>query len=352
MKNKLLFFSFIIVLTSCSSLMKYKWSKDKYKNAEFEKKVVIVEAEDPKDEAVSGGTTVKLDVPAGDTTVSATKTLTKTNPKTVKKDKNTVAKTEPVPVKRQPEIEDSEGFDGQRRPLADPFRVGESVIHEVTYLGATAGELSFQVKPYAIVNNRKSYNFFIDIQSSSFFSRMFAVDDQVQTFVDFETLVPHVFKLNIRDSAQVKEAQSYFDVENLRADYWEHRYTEKGGHEEKKRSWTILPFSQNPFSAIFYMRVFKWTVGKEYIFRVADDEKNVAFKGKAVEKTILDTEAGEFKAIKIKAEVYSRGNLAKATDFFLWVSDDDRKYILRIEVKLPIGSLVSEAIKIKEGKKP
>lgn len=341
----LIFCSFFVL--ACSSLLKYDKSQGEFKNEEFDKKVIIVE---PEESSVA----VSADVSTPAATVAKTPPLKTVNKapaigvksKPVKKDKKSVS----IPLKRQPDLEDSEGFDNQRRPLVDPFKVGEKVIHEVSYLGATAGELVLWVKPYAIVNGRKNYNFFIDIKSTSFFSSVYAVDDQVQTYVDFENLVPGVFKLNIRDSGQVKEARSYFDFNTLKADYWEHRYTKKSGHEEKKLNWSILPYSQNPFSAIFYMRVFKWNVGKEYSFRVADDEKNVVFKAKALEKTKLKTDAGTFDAIKLKAEVVSRGNLAKASDFFMWLSDDERKYVLRIEVKLPIGSLVSEVIEIKEGK--
>lgn len=352
---KYLILTSILVFTfGCSSLLKYRGNLDQFKNAEFEKKVVILEADDVKEEKSKPDEVTALQPQL---VVSATTVVPKVKtPKIKTKSKNTKLNTkaesaaQAVPIGRQPDIEDSEGFDHKRRPLADPFRVGEVVEHEVSYLGATAGVIQFKVRPHAVVNGRKSYNFFIDLKSNSFFSRVYAVDDQVQTYVDFETLVPHVFKMNIRDSGQVKEAQSYFDNVNLKADYWEHRFTEKNGHEEKKTNWSILPYSQNPFSAVFYMRVFKWVVGKEYVFRVADDEKNVTFKAKALEKTVLNTEAGKFNAIKLKAEVHSRGNLAKATDFYMWISDDDRKYILRIEVKLPIGSLVSEAVDIEEGK--
>jgi len=360
----------VFFFASCSSLLKYKKS-DEFKNAEFEKKVIIVEdpvKEEGKDSvsgtgAVSGATGV-----SGTTTVSATTTVSGTTtvgpqpttpfksklskPKPPAKPKKAGAKAAaaPVPQVRQPETEDSEGFNNQRRPPVDPFRVGESVTHDVKYLGATAGQMVLKVNPFAVVNGKKSYNFVIELKSTSFFSKVFAVDDKVQTFVDYDTLVPHVFKLDIRDSGQVKEAQAYYNAETLTADYWEHRYTEKHGHEEKKLSWSILPYSQNPFSAIFYMRVFKFTVGREYHISVADDEKNVVFKAKAIERAKISTDAGTFPAVRLKAEIYSRGNLAKASDFYLWVSDDDRKYILRIEVKLPFGSIVSEATKIVEGK--
>ena len=337
MKKKFLISGFCLFIFSCSTLLKYEKRKEVFKTEEFDKKVTIIEAEEPKE------LVAPKEAPA---LIIKTENI---QPLVKKTNQHKKVKIPAKSLQRQPEIEDAEGFDYQRRPLVDPFKVGEKIIHSVSYLGADAGKLTLLVKPFAIVNGKKNYNFFIDLKSSSFFSRVFAVDDQIQTYVDYETLVPGAFKLDIKDSGQVKEARSFFDFENLKADYWENKFTEKNGHQEKKINWSILPYSQNPFSALFYMRVFKWVVGKEYIFRVADDEKNVVFKAKALEKIKLSTEAGEFDTIKIKAEVVTRGNLTKATDFYMWVSDDVRKYILRIEFKLPIGSLVSEVVEIKEG---
>ena len=162
-------------------------------------------------------------------------------------------------------------------------------------------------------------------------------------------MVTNVFKLDIKESGQLKQDQSFFDQSTLKANYWENKYTEKNGHEEKKQSWEILPFSQNAFSAIFYMRLFKWNVGQEYAFRVSDDEKNIVFKGKALEKVVLETDAGKFDAIKIRAEIVSRGALTQTGDLFLWLSDDDRKHVLRIEAKIKIGTLVSEVTIIDPG---
>lgn len=335
---------------SCSSLLRYEKTKEEFKTEEFDKKVQIVEViEEPeKIESTSESKTADIAETFNQKNKNLIKAKKKTGPKTLNTEKS--KRNSKKINKREPDIEDSEGFSNQRRPLVDPFRVGEKVTHEVSYLGAAAGYLSFIVKPFAVVNGRKNYNFFIDLKSNSFFSRIFAVDDQVQTYMDFEQMISGAYKLDIRDSAQVKEARAYYDFENLKANYWEHKYTEKHGHEEKKLSWDILPYSQNPYSAIFYMRVFNWSLGKECQFRVADDEKNIVFKAKAVEKTVLETDIGSFNALKLKAEVVTRGNLSKARDLYIWITDDDRKYILRIEVDLPVGSLVSKIVELNEGK--
>lgn len=346
--------SILLFFVGCQSgFLKYNDKKDIFKNEEFEKKVLIKEAptelvpEQKKDTAINSEEKKQAFDKLAMVSAAEKKIVVQ-----VKKTKNkkSSAKVEPKNEKRQPELEDSEGFiENSRRPLVDPYRVGEKVTHTVSYFGTTAGVLTFTVNPFVEVNNRKSYNFKIEIKSSRLFSSFYSVQDQVETFIDYENLVPSVFKLDIKESGQLKQAQSFFDQSTLKANYWENKYTEKNGHEEKKQSWDILPFSQNAFSAIFYMRLFKWSVGQEYAFRVADDEKNIVFKAKALEKVTLETDAGKFQAIKVRAEIVSRGALAQTGDLFLWLSDDEHHYVLRIEAKIKIGTLVSEITSLDPG---
>lgn len=352
---------FCFLSLGCSSkFLKYDKEDKFFRNEEFEREVKIQE-DGEKAEAVQESP--KVEVKAVETKAEEKTTQASVSVKEIKK---TAAKKEPKklkmtkadakvvgaasPTKRQPEIEDSEGFDGvSRRPRVDPFKVGEKVVHEVSYFSAKAGTLTMQVKPFAQVNGRKSYNFSVGLESNRIFSSFYSVEDTVNTFLDFETLVPHVLKINIKETGKLKQAQAYFNNETLTASYWEKQYTEKAGEEEKKFSWDILPFSQNAFSGIFYMRIFNWKEEKSISFRVAEDKKNIVFTGTAIGKETLSTEAGDFKAIKVKASIVSRGALSQTGDIFIWVSDDDRKYILRIEAKIKIGTLVSEVIAIEPG---
>ncbi len=339
-----------LFLSSCASdYLKYKGEKDIFKNTDFEQKVQI------KPEVPSE---VKKDVvnpPAIQAPVIIKTKAPNENSKRVQTPAKKMAKKSiavPVLNSRLPDIEDKEGFEGtSRRPKVDPFLENETVIHSVSYFSAQAGKLTLKVKPFVEVNGRKSYNFLTDLKTAGIFSNFYSVDDQVETYVDYEDLIPHVFKLHIKESGQLREGQSYFDHKTLKASYWEHKYTEKKGHEEKKQEWDIQPFSQNAFSGIFYMRIFQWEIGKEYSFRVADDQKNIIFKATALKKEKLSTAAGEFDAIQIKAQVASRGALEQAGDLYFWISDDEHKYVLRIEAKIKIGTLVSEVIEIKPGQK-
>lgn len=348
------------LLTACSSsYLKYDKEATLQKNEEFAQAVKIEEAPAPTPTPTSSPAPT---VTPEEKKVPSVRAKTRHAPKEKvstrrKKGRKKITKKEkaeePAPAKpavRQPELEDSAGFPpGERRPYVDPFHVGEVVIHNVSYFGVSAGELKLKVEPFKEVNGRKAYTFATEIKSSSLFNAFYSVDDRAETLVDFADLVPRVFFLHVKESGQLREARSYFDVNKLHASFWEKKVTKKNGAEEKKQEWDILPFSQNVFSAAYYMRIFQWKVGKEYSFRVADDEKNLVFKGIALRKEKLSTDAGEFNAIVVKPTIMTHGVFTPVGDIFIWLSDDEHKYVLRIESKIKIGTIVSEVTKIVPG---
>lgn len=384
-----------VMLVSCSSApLKYEKAEELKKNEEFEKAVTIVTT--PETTAEAPAATPKAPSPApavkkeAKKSVKAKKVTTKPVAKapvktTTEKAKDAkpaeVKKAIPAPTPtaspaatpvagtekpatavaeadgpdaapsptnngRLPDIEDGIGFNG-RRPIKDPFRVGEEVVHDVHYFKVSAGELRLKVEPFAMVNNRKSYRFAIEIKTSPLFETFYSVDDRAETFVDYETLVPSVFQMHVKESGQLREAKMLFDNEKNTATFWEKKVTKEHGEEEKRQHWDILEYTQNIYSAIFYMRNFQWETGKEYAFRVANDNENLVFSGKALRREVLKTKLGPMKAVVVQPTFFLKGKFKPIGDNFIWLSDDDRRLILRIESKIKIGTLVSEVIEIK-----
>lgn len=362
-----LFLGIAGALTACSTL-KYEKEDQLKVNTEFEQAVTIVKPSESSSEAAAANekdkaASEKPASPAADkkslekkvSPVKSKPAVTKKPVKSVKKGGKAavapVAPTEPEVLRRQPEIEDEGGFEnGSRRPKQDPFRVGEEVVHDVHYFKVSAGELRMKVEPFAMVNQRKSYTFAMEIKTSSLFSAFYKVEDRVETFVDFETLVPSVFQLHVKESGQLREAKMLFDAEKNMATFWEKKVTKDHGEEEKKQQWEIPAFTQNVYSALFYMRNFQWETGKEYSFYVANDNDNLVFSGKALRREVLNTKLGPMKAVVVQPHIVLKGKFQPIGDNFIWLSDDERKYVLRIESKIKIGTLVSEVVSIEPGK--
>lgn len=343
---------FALALISCSAkYLKYDKAEQLHKIDEFDRKVQIVIPEDTP-AATSGGTLAT----SGTQALAPIAKVEEESGKKKKKEKKSrkkgkTAEERPPGVDKKghrlPELESDVGFQG-RRPIKDPFRVGEKVVHQVHYYSFNAGTMTLEVKPFATVNGRKTYNFAMNIHTSDWYSAIYSVDDKANILMDYETLVPTVFTLHVKETGQLREARML--IEPNQATYWERKVTAKNGEEERKLNWDIQEYSQSLFSGLYYMRTFHWDVGVENAFRVADDGENLIFRGKAIRREHIKTAAGEFDAIVMKPQVELKGKYKPVGDIFVWLSDDDRKFLLRIESKIKIGTLVSEIIELDRGK--
>ena len=334
--------------TACaSSIMEYDKSDDLKKNREYEKKIQVKEL--PPEPAPVEATTIQPVVVAGET---VTAVVAQPPAKLKSPPTKTPGKKAEMPVKtekHQPEIEDAEGFSG-RRPLVDPFRVGEKVTLALSYFNMVAGYLDLEVLPFVEVNGKRSYQYRIAARSNSLFSRFYAVDDHATTYVDYATLLPFDFTMSVKESKQLADIRSVFDHKKLKANYWAKRVHKDKGPRNKELEWDIKSHSQNVVSAIFYLRNFTMAPGKKLQFRVADEGKNVVFSGEVLRREEIETDMGKLKTVVIKPTLAVDGVFKPVGDIFLWLTDDDRKFVVRMEAKIKIGTLVGKVKSIALGK--
>jgi hypothetical protein len=198
-----------------------------------------------------------------------------------------------------------------------------------------------------MVNDRKSYHFHAHVVSNGKFSIFYSVNNTAETFVDFESFLPLSLSIDNNESSRLSESKTFFDWDKLEASMWEKEVSKKKGENKKKITWDIEAFSQNNISALFYLRVFKLYPGKKFEFRVADTGKNVIFKGEVLRREEINTDIGKKMALVIRPEFQVDGSLKPSGENLIWLSDDDRKIILKIESKVKIGTLVGKIKSLK-----
>lgn len=341
----------VATLVGCSSTtLKVDNSGDLLKNDEYENQIKV--ASMPA--ANQSGEFVRLPGPPPVPGAFATAPTKKS-----KKGRGRVAKVvvEPAiksaaapaaPAGHPPPSEDQDGF-VVRRPIKDPFRVGEKTVLEASYFGVVAGELALEVRPFVEVNGRKSYNFAGTAISTSVFAMFYAVDDWFETFVDFETLTPYSYALHVKEKAQLREARSIFNWEKGRASFWDKKVNAEKRVEEKKHEWDILPYSQNIFSIAYYIRAFQLKPGKRLAIRLAHENENLVVTTEVLRREKLSTPIGELDTIVVKPKIEINGVFKPVGDIFLWFTDDDRKFIVRMESKIKIGTIVASVKSIDRG---
>ncbi len=340
MTRRLLFVLSLLMISACAGrVLQYDRADELLKNDEFEKIVDIKEVPvEPPPEPV-----IKVQPKPEEPTGKKAKAKVKAAPPKSKKEV-----TKPMGP-RQPTLEDSVGFEG-RRPKVDPFRVGEKVTLNISYFNIVAGTIDIEVKPFVEVNGQKAYHFEITGKSNSFFSKIYAVDDKAVTYLQYDDLVPLNLQISIKESKQLAETRTLFDWKAMRGSYWQKQVTKEKGERSKKLDWDLLPFSQNVISAAYYMRVFSYEPGKTLAFRVADEGKNITFKGEVLRREKLQTEIGTLDTIVMRPIVTVDGVFKPVGDIMVWLTDDDRKFVVRIESKIKIGTVIGKIKALEKGR--
>jgi hypothetical protein len=334
-RSSVIFVVFFVLAACAGKILQVDKSDEKLKTEEFDAQVQVQEEAKPE--------------PPPAEVVKEIDEAKEKKKKGKKKPKAKAAEKAKVKGPRQPDIEDATGFDG-RRPINDPYRVGEKVTFDVSYFNITAGELNMETKPFVTVNGRKAYHFEASGKSTPFFTKIYAIDDRVTTYVDYEEMRPLSLLVSIKESNQLGETRTFYDWKNNKASYWQKKIVKGKGERNKKLDWNILPYSQNVVSVAWYLRAFDLTVGKNHAVRIADEGKNIVFTGEVLRKEKLKTPMGELNTVVVTPRITADGVFKPIGEVLIWFTDDDRKLLVRLESKIKIGTVVAKVRSIERGK--
>ena len=114
----------------------------------------------------------------------------------------------------------------------------------------------------------------------------------------------------------------------------------------KKRNGRFLSTPKTSLVFRFTCEHFTLTPGKKLSFIVAHESENLTVTAEVLRKEHLSIEAGEFDTVVVKPKIELNGVFKPVGDILIWLTDDDRKLIVRIESKIKIGTIVGVAKKI------
>jgi hypothetical protein len=236
-----------------------------------------------------------------------------------------------------------------RRPVKDPFWLHERHVFDINYFGVTAGEFTTEVLPNKQINNRPVYHIKATARSLPFFSNFYRIDDYVESFWDYEGLFSHRFHLVQDESKQTRDALELYDQDKQQTFYWNRWNHKDRGYQESKDLQPMTPFSQDSLTALFYLRVLPLPDGAVITFPVISEGKNWEAQVTVVRREEINTPMGRYKAVVVKPETKFGGVLQKRGDSFLWFSDDERRYMLRMEAQVKIGTVIAACKRIEDG---
>lgn len=239
-----------------------------------------------------------------------------------------------------------------RRPSKEPIWLSERLVYEVTYFGMSAGDFTLEVLPYKMVGDRKVYHIRGNAVSSKVFSLFYRLNDMVETFIDYDGLFSHRFHIELDETKQTRDSLELYDSEKLQTYYWNRWQRKDHPFVETKEFFPIQPFPQDSLSALYFLRTVPLPEGGMVTFPVVSEGKTWDAEISVVRREVLNTPLGRVQTVVLKPETKYQGILQKRGDSFLWMTDDDRRLLVRLEAKVKIGSVVATLKKVELGVPP
>jgi len=226
-----------------------------------------------------------------------------------------------------------------RRLNPMPFEVGEKLAYDLRFVGVTAASFNMEVRPVKFIDDHQVYEIGAHAKTVKLFEFVYRVDDEIRSFWDHDGLYSHRFSMDLDETKQTRKLIELYDYTKNQSFFWNRiDHVEKGFREEKQYH-DIQPWSQDPLSMLYYLRVAPLPVTPEGEFRAP-----VVLDGKPWTTVVryLRTESIYAAGQSREARVYRIENYAgselKNKDNTLWISTDEHRYILRVETKLRVGS--------------
>lgn len=208
-------------------------------------------------------------------------------------------------------------------PLID----GESCSYRIHYGFITAGKATY-------VASKKGEEIKIVLQgsSNSITDLFFKIRDKYESRINSRSLLPSYFKRDIIEDNYKINQLYFFNHKNNTVK------TQKGEYRIKAKS-------QDMLSAVFFGRSLNSNFLKRkdpFFINLFIDEENYNMKIRYLGSEVLDTEIGPIRCIKLKPTVIVGRVFSSPDDLTIWVSDDQNHLIIRLEMKILVGSIKAD----------
>jgi hypothetical protein len=233
-----------------------------------------------------------------------------------------------------------------RRPAKDPIWVGEKLVYEITYFGMAAGDFTVEALPFKTVNGRKVYHIQGKAESSKVFSMFYRLSDMVESFIDYEGMFSYRFHLVLDESKQSRDALELYDHDKGQTFYWNRWNHYQRGYLDTKEYGKIDPLTQDSISALMYVRTLPLKDGEVISIPVASEGKSWECVVTVIRREMLDTPMGKIQTVVVKPETKFHGVIERKGDSYMWLTDDDRHFLVRVEAKVKIGTVIGRLKKV------
>ncbi len=228
-------------------------------------------------------------------------------------------------------------------------KVGEKNLFAIKFLGIPIGYITFLRKKNVRVGQELAYHYVARLQSESFYSAIYSLDDSIESFVSVQTNLPIKFSLMQRESKQTVDDLQLFDHEKMKTFYWYKRL--KRGEEKREEKSAFIPrYFQDSFSALYFMRGFRMKKGDVYEIPLINRAKLSLSKIRVHGLERIKVNRKWIRAIRLVGENHLPGLAKKKKGSVLfWVLNDASHRLVKFKATIKLGTVLGELVSYEPG---
>jgi len=227
--------------------------------------------------------------------------------------------------------------DARAEDKEHPFGPGEKMHFVLKYGVIPAGEATLEVHAMDKIKGVDAYHFVVTARSNAFIDLFFKVRDRIDSYADVEMNHSLYYRKKQHEGKTRRDITVDFDWEEKKSTYVNFNTTPKVIN--------LIPGSFDPLSVFYFARLLNLETEKEFVRPVTDGEKNLIGSLRVLGSENVRVEAGTFKTLLLEPDlknvegVFSKKQRAKIK---LWVTDDERRMLVKMSSKAMVGSFVAE----------
>jgi KDO2-lipid IV(A) lauroyltransferase len=228
------------------------------------------------------------------------------------------------------------------------FGVGERAEIDLSWGVLSGGKLITEVLAGPKEKGRDTFLFVGRALSSRLMETIYKVDNTLESIVDRGGLIPYKYVLSQVETPQVKKSEVDFDHVKKIAHFRVKRVSQKFGNQDINRKDSFIPGSRDLYSAFYYARTLDYRLNKSQSFFIYENGQNWEVILTPVANEVVVTKAGAFQCWKIAIKIKLNNIFKQTGDVYGWLSDDSKKYLVKFEAKVQIGTIVGTLVSVKE----
>ena len=214
------------------------------------------------------------------------------------------------------------------------FPVGERMEYSVNWAGARIGRSVLTIEGIDTLAATPAYRVSLETEGGPPFYRL---EDHLTSWIRPEPFATLRFDQELRQGGYTRDRRHVMDPETstyTRYDLEDGEWVE----DAEERDVPIPPGALDEVAYFYFARLTKMEVGERYEYERYFKEKGNPVVLEVLRKERIRVPAGTFNTIVVRPIIKTSGLFGEGGEAELYLTDDERRIVVRVKTKLPIGT--------------